>query len=49
MLENARELKAHTGGYFDHWRRAVVASVGGFLLSDVLELERRDEHDAPDL
>jgi len=30
-LANNRELAAHTGPAFDHWRRRVAASVGATL------------------
>jgi hypothetical protein len=32
---NIRQLAAHRGPWFDHWRRRTAASVGGVLLDDV--------------
>jgi hypothetical protein len=32
--ENVVQLNAHSGPWFDHWRRAMAASVGGVLLDD---------------
>lgn len=39
MIQNYRELNAHSGPFFEHWRRRVVASVGGVLAEELL----RDE------
>ena len=30
------QLHTHDGPWFDHWRRAMAASVGGVLIDDVL-------------
>jgi len=38
LVENATELRAHSGPFFEHWRRRCVAAFGGVLLD-----ERRDE------
>jgi hypothetical protein len=35
MDENNSQLAAHNGPYFDKWRRAMAASVGGALLDDL--------------
>lgn len=37
MHENTRQLRDHSGPYFQRWRAAMAASVGGALLD-----ERRD-------
>lgn len=37
--ENYRQLHAHAGPWFEHWRRAVAASVGAVLID---ELEQDD-------
>lgn len=39
MLENRRELMAHSGEAVQRWRRQVAAGVGAVLL-DELEAER---------
>lgn len=31
QLDNRRQLMAHQGPYFDHWRRQLAASVGATL------------------
>ena len=36
-LENHSQLKAHSGPWFDHWRRRVAASVGALPLDDLDE------------
>jgi predicted nucleic acid-binding Zn-ribbon protein len=36
---NWQQLHAHSGPYFDHWRRRVAASVGAMLV-DEAEAER---------
>jgi hypothetical protein len=33
--DNIRQLAAHRGPYFKHWRQQIAASVGGVLLDDV--------------
>ena len=37
MLQNARELAAHSGPLFDHWRRRCLAAFG------VTVVDTRDE------
>jgi hypothetical protein len=37
VVDNALELNAHKGPYFDHWRRRVAASVGALLVDDAGE------------
>jgi hypothetical protein len=32
--ENAISLNAHSGPYFEHWRRRVAASVGAMLVDE---------------
>jgi hypothetical protein len=41
-IANRRHLMAHGGPFFDHWRRAVAASVGAILVS---ELESDDDRE----
>lgn len=36
---NATQLHEHSGPYFEHWRRAMVACVGGVLVDDVGETD----------
>jgi hypothetical protein len=38
MLENHRQLVAHAGPRFRHWRQRSVAALGGVLV-DELELD----------
>lgn len=35
MVENHRQLVAHSGPWFTHWRRRTVEAVGGVLLEDL--------------
>ena len=39
--ENARQLKAHSGPHFQAWRRGIVESLVGKLVSELTEEERR--------
>jgi hypothetical protein len=39
MIENYRELRAHSGPWFQHWRRRTAAAIGAVLVD---ELERRE-------
>ncbi len=34
FTENVDSLKAHSGPWFNHWRRAMAASVGAVLVDD---------------
>lgn len=36
-VDNAVELNAHRGPYFEHWRRRVAASVGALLVDETEE------------
>jgi hypothetical protein len=36
---NHSQLKAHSGPWFDHWRRRVAASVGALPLDDLTDGE----------
>lgn len=42
MLGNRRELRAHSGPFFDSWRVAVARSVGA-ILADELDQEHELE------
>lgn len=35
MEANNRQIAAHNGPFFDHWRRRVLASFGGVPLDEV--------------
>ena len=35
MQTSARQINAHSGPFFLHWRRQMAASVGGRLLDDL--------------
>lgn len=34
MIDNRRQLRAHSGPWFDHWRRKVAAAVGAVLVDE---------------
>lgn len=35
MIENHRQLKAHTGPWFAHWRRRCAAAIGAVLVDEL--------------
>lgn len=35
LLNNRRHLREHEGHWFQHWRRRVVAAVGGVLVDEL--------------
>lgn len=48
MLENARQLAAHDGPWFQHWRRQCVAAFGAILASDLDAYLEGDDRDVDD-
>jgi hypothetical protein len=35
MMDNHRDLRDHSGAWFNHWRRRMAASCGAVLLDDL--------------
>jgi hypothetical protein len=46
MIENRRQLRAHDGPWFVHWRRAVAAAVGAILLDELATDAEEADHAA---
>lgn len=46
MIENYRQLSAHDGPYFEHWRRRCLAAFGVTTIDEPLDDEEGARSDA---